>query len=634
MSTSPINVSSLLQAFGLNSASNIDVNTIVNELMQVNEQPLVTLQSAVTTDQTDISAYGTILSNLSNLQSSVAAMQNSTTGMSATPSDSSYFTATASNTATTGTTAIDISNIASAQSLYSTAFGSKSSPVADLSGSGNATQYLQIDSGSNKATITVNSSNNTLSGIASAINSANSGVTATVIQQSSDFVIGSTNNTINFNYGSYTNLSATISKGDYSGSQLASAMESAMNSAVDTAEGGGSTDTPFTASYSSSNAFSITNTNSSNSAQINWASSTLTPQLLGFMPDSGTDSYSSTDPGTESSAIAASGSSGSTITGTAVNGMYALSLVSKSTGVANEITVKVDENSSGFIADSGYIGETGSNKDMFGLSVLASDATFGSTNNVLTGFSNLTQTSAAADAQLTIAGVPITSSSNTVTTAVPGVTLNLLSAGSGSLDVTADSSSLANELSSLVSAYNTAMTTINTYSQPATDTSSASSSSEQGLLSGDNILLTLSNTLMNVTTNPYGTESSFANDSLAYIGVTHTNAGVLQFNATQLSTAYQTDSANITTMINNMANSFGAALNNYIETTIPAEQSGYQTQVTSTQIQENELAMQLVDEQTELTTEYSALSNLVTNDNQISNYLTEETDQQDKSSTS
>ncbi len=633
MSTSPINVSSLLEAFGLNSASNIDVNTIVSELMQVNEQPYINLQNAVTADQTDISAYGTILSNLSSLQSSVTAMKNSTTGLSATPSDSSYFTATASNTATTGTTAIDVSNIASAQSLYSTAFGSKSGPVADLSGAENATQYLQIESGSSTATITVNSSNNTLSGIASAINNANAGVTATVIQQSSDFVIGSTNNTISFNYGSYTNLTATIGKGDYSGSQLASAMESAMNTAVDTAEGGGSTDTPFTAGYSSSSAFSITNTNSSNSAQINWGSSTLTPQLLGFMPDSGTDSYSSTDPGTESSVIAQAGSSGSTITGTAVDGMYALSLVSNSTGEANGIVLKVDENSSDFNTGSGYIGENGSNKDMFGLSVLASDATFDSNNNVLTGYSNLTQTSAAADAQLTVAGVPITSASNTVTTAVPGVTLNLLSAGNGSLDVTSDSSSLASELSSFVSAYNTAMTTINTYYQPALN-STASSSSEQGLLSGDNVLLTLSNTLKNVTTNPYGTESTYADNSLAYIGVTHDSSGVLQFNSTQLSTAYQSDSANITTMINNMANSFGAALNNYIETTIPAEQTGYQTQVTIMQNQENDLAGQLINEQTALTTEYSALANLVTSDNQISSYLTEETDQQDKSSSS
>src|SRR5208282_2974941 len=183
MSTSPINVSSLLQAFGLGGSSSFDVNTIVSELMQVNEQPLTTLQNSVTADQTDISAYGSILSNLTSLQSAVTAMQNSTVGLSATSSNPTYFSATATNGGMAGTTAIDVKNLATAQSIYSTTFSSATSAVADLSSVG--TQQLQIQDGSSApVTISVNSSNNTLSGIADAINSANAGVTASVLEVS------------------------------------------------------------------------------------------------------------------------------------------------------------------------------------------------------------------------------------------------------------------------------------------------------------------------------------------------------------------------------------------------------------------------------------------------------------------
>ncbi len=503
MSTNPINVSSLLQAFGLGGSSSFDVNTIVSELMQVNEQPLTTMQNAVTADQTKISAYGTILSNLSSLQSAVTAMQNSNVGLSATPSDSSYFSATVSSGATAGTTAIDIKNLATAQSIYSTTFSSATSAVADFSSVG--TQQLQIQVGSNAAvTINVDSSNNTLSGIANAINAANAGVTASVLEVS--------------------------------------------------------------------------------------------------------------------------------------GGNYSLVLNSNATGSSNTITVKVDESGSNF--GSGWT-EGGVNTDMTGLSKLAFDPANGGSYNSSGvpsgGTENMTQTIAANDAILNVNGIEIQRPSNTVTDAVTGATLTLLQADPSynatspnlSLSLSASSSALAGDLNAFVSAYNTAMSTINTYYQPPPQ-NSTSSSSQQGLLSGDNILLALSNTLRNVTTTPYGAEQDVANNSLSYIGVTHNSSGILQFNASQLSTAYQTDSANITTMINNMANSFGTALGDYINTTLPSEESGYQSQVTSTQNQENYLAEQLVYEQTALTAEYSALSSLVSNDNNVSNFLTEETAFQDK----
>src|SRR5208283_4873272 len=145
---------------------------------------------------------------------------------------------------------------------------------------------------------------------------------------------------------------------------------------------------------------------------------------------------------------------GGTLTGTnTVNGTYQLALTAGSTGTANRITVKVDEAG----------GTTYGDTDKFGLSVLAfnpqsygSDPTDSNTYGVPSGGTmNMTQTSAGLDAELTVNGVTMYRSSNTVTDAIPGVTLNLLQPGSNlSVNVSLDSYSLASGLSSLVAAYN------------------------------------------------------------------------------------------------------------------------------------------------------------------------------------
>ena len=60
----------------------------------------------------------------------------------------------------------------------------------------------------------------------------------------------------------------------------------------------------------------------------------------------------------------------------------------------------------------------------------------------------------AVDAAFTVNGLSITSASNNVTEAVPGVTVNLLKAGSTSVKVTTDYSSIKDNLKTLVSQYN------------------------------------------------------------------------------------------------------------------------------------------------------------------------------------
>ena len=65
MAISPINV----------SGSGLDVNSIIAQLMEIEKRPLLNLQKKEVGVQAKISAYGTLLSAVSNFKSSVTALK-------------------------------------------------------------------------------------------------------------------------------------------------------------------------------------------------------------------------------------------------------------------------------------------------------------------------------------------------------------------------------------------------------------------------------------------------------------------------------------------------------------------------------------------------------------------------------
>ena len=123
---------------------------------------------------------------------------------------------------------------------------------------------------------------------------------------------------------------------------------------------------------------------------------------------------------------------------------YRLSVSSAATGVANGLRISVADGDGG-------------DSDTTGLSALA----YNPAGAVGTG-KNLIETSAAKDALLTIDGVAITKSSNTVSDAIAGVTLALKKTNTGSptsLVVARDDSAIRGALDGVVKAYNSFNTT-------------------------------------------------------------------------------------------------------------------------------------------------------------------------------
>ena len=99
--------------------SGLDVNSIVTQLMAVEKQPLTRLQTAASTMQTELSAFGQLQSLVSGLQDAATPLYDATTFAQANSSSSnpSAVTATTSTGAVAGSYSVSVSSLSSTQSV-------------------------------------------------------------------------------------------------------------------------------------------------------------------------------------------------------------------------------------------------------------------------------------------------------------------------------------------------------------------------------------------------------------------------------------------------------------------------------------------------------------------------------------
>jgi len=134
--------------------------------------------------QTSISSVGNLLNSVETLESAAQSLAGLGTFDARTVTSSNAKVATASVGAGTasGTYAVEVGQLAQAQTLSSAAQTSSLTPI----GSGASTLSFQFASGKTSQ-VTVGSSSNTLGGVASAINSADIGLQAKVISSSAGY---------------------------------------------------------------------------------------------------------------------------------------------------------------------------------------------------------------------------------------------------------------------------------------------------------------------------------------------------------------------------------------------------------------------------------------------------------------
>ena len=193
---------------------------------------------------------------------------------------------------------------------------------------------------------------------------------------------------------------------------------------------------------------------------------------------------------------------------------YRLTLTGNNTGAANAFTVSTS-------------GATGS---------LASLSYSPSTSG------GMTESQTARNASVSINGLAVTSATNTVSGAIPGVSLNLLEAsGSTTLTVANDTSAFVTSVQSFVTAFNTTMGTLNQLTA-FNGGSTSSGASGSGPLIGNAGIQTLRTQLLNLISGQgIGTTPGSAYTSLGAVGVSLAQDGTLSLDSGTLSSALQSN---------------------------------------------------------------------------------------------
>jgi len=218
--------------------SGLDTNSIISQLLELQQQPIVKLQQREAGYQVDLTAYGSLRSTLAGLKSAMAGLNsvNSLTSFSASSDDADIFTASAGNSATTGSYNITVEQLALAHKLKSTAAFAKTEEVLEFK------------------------------------------------------ITADTNDKIDFKEDGGDELTATITAGTYTVSEL----EAEIKSQLETASDGGGNNIDYSVSYDSSTKKFTIKEDGSDLEQLDilWATGTNNTKsassLLGFAAENDT----------------------------------------------------------------------------------------------------------------------------------------------------------------------------------------------------------------------------------------------------------------------------------------------------------------------------------------------------------
>ncbi len=277
-----------------------------------------------------------------------------------------------------------------------------------------------------------------------------------------------------------------------------------------------------------------------------------------------------------------------------------LVLSSSNTGTANSFKLTV--------ADS-----DGNNTDLSGLSQIAFDpvATAGAGKN-------LTQTQAAADAQYSINGLSLTSSTNSITSAIAGLTLNLTQAPpSGStlqaqVTVSRDTTAVTNSVNSFVQSYNSLVNLENSLTGYSASTNKAS------VLTGEGPMFELSAQLRSIL----GSRVSGASGGLSWladVGIDFQSNGTLSLNTTKFASALSTNPTAVAQLFSKATGTgnqqgFAVQLASSVESMLAPNglvggtQTSLQSTISTMNKKITQMQAQLNQTQQQLITQYSKLN--------------------------
>jgi len=169
-----------------------------------------------------------------------------------------------------------------------------------------------------------------------------------------------------------------------------------------------------------------------------------------------------------------------------------------------------------------------------------------------------------ANASLTVDGIPVNSTSNTVSGVITGVTLDLNSASPVTLNVAPDTTQMTSDINAFVSAYNQAIQDINSQFDVDSDGSGG------GPLEADGTVRDAQSALLSAIA--YST-SSGSITNLASMGVNLNNDGTLSVDSDALSAALAENPSEVQSFLQDATSGFATNMNNVL-TSLVAPGSG------------------------------------------------------------
>lgn len=285
------------------------------------------------------------------------------------------------------------------------------------------------------------------------------------------------------------------------------------------------------------------------------------------------------------------------------DGSYRLSLTSDKTGTDNSATLSVT-----------------------GDSTLQSMLNYDGTSS-----SNMTESVAAKNALLKVNNVDIESSSNSISDALEGITLNLTAETSGTqtLTITKDTSSASSIIAAWATAYNTLQDSLNALTKyTAVDAGTAAQDTTNGALLGDSTLRTIQSQMKDMLTN---TASTSTYKTLSQIGITtDPTTGQLKTDQTKLDAALAKDPDGIKAMIigdgktTGITTTLDTNLTSWLSSkgSIQAATDGVSKTLNNLTAQYNKISDRIDDTIARLKTQFTALDVMISKLNSTSDYLT------------
>lgn len=241
-----------------------------------------------------------------------------------------------------------------------------------------------------------------------------------------------------------------------------------------------------------------------------------------------------------------------------------------------------------------------------------------------TGVDEFSQTQAAQGSAFILNDIPVTASTNTVTTAIDGLTLNLTKESEAGVATTI---TVSRSTASLTTAVNAFVTAFNSFNSTANSLGTYNATTEvAGTLNGDSTLRSAQNRIRSLLGNVPSDVSGSTYRLLSNIGVSLQKDGTLKVDSTKLNEAINKDFTAVAKLVSGVGSAFDDTIDGLIGTdgTIISRTKGLSESIKSVEKQYDVISARLVKIEERYRAQFTALETLISSMNSTSVYLTQQ----------